>query len=72
MKNKLNTIPEAITAIKNGDAPDGDLVALAGLRSKHNTYMSVPLLWTIVLKKNAPNPPPHDAFREQKGSYSVS
>ncbi len=37
-----------ITAIKNGDAPDGDLVALAGLRSKHNTYMSVPLIWTMI------------------------
>ena len=36
-----------ITAIKNGEAPDGDLVALAGLRSKHNTYMSVPLIWTM-------------------------
>ena len=33
-----------ITAIKNGEAPDGDLVALAGLRSKHNTYLSVPLI----------------------------
>ena len=39
-----------ISAIKNGEAPDGDLVALAGLRSKHNTYMSVPLLWTITLQ----------------------
>ena len=37
-----------ITAIKNGDAPDGTDVALAGLRSKHNTYMSVPLLWTMI------------------------
>ena len=37
-----------ISAIKNGDAPDGELVALAGLRSKHNTYMSVPLLWTMI------------------------
>ena len=36
-----------INAIKNGDAPDGDLLALAGLRSKHNTYMSVPLVWTM-------------------------
>ena len=34
--------------IKNGDAPDGDLLALAGLRSKHNTYMSVPLVWTMI------------------------
>ena len=33
-----------ITAIKNGEAPDADLAALAGLRSKHNTYMSVPLI----------------------------
>ena len=37
-----------ITAIKNGEAPDGDLVALAGLRSKHNTYMSIPLIWTMI------------------------
>ena len=37
-----------INAIKNGDAPDGELVALAGLRSKHNTYMSVPLIWTMI------------------------
>ena len=37
-----------ITAIKNGDAPNGDDVALAGLRSKHNTYLSVPLLWTMI------------------------
>ena len=37
-----------ITAIKDGDAPDGADVALAGLRSKHNTYMSVPLIWTMI------------------------
>jgi uncharacterized membrane protein len=36
-----------ITAIKAGDAPDGALVKLAGLRSKHNTYMSVPLLFLM-------------------------
>ena len=39
---------QIITAIKNGEAPDGNLVALAGLRSKHNTYMSVPLIWTMI------------------------
>jgi uncharacterized membrane protein len=33
-----------ITAIKNGQAPDPADPALAGLRSKHNTFMSVPLL----------------------------
>lgn len=37
-----------IRAIKNGEAPDGNLAALAGLRSKHNTYMSVPLVWTMI------------------------
>ena len=37
-----------ITAIKNGEAPEADLVGLAGLRSKHNTYMSVPLIWTMM------------------------
>ncbi len=37
-----------ITAIKNGDAPSADLVGLAGMRSKHNTYLSVPLVWTMI------------------------
>ncbi|MED5475904.1 MAG: urate hydroxylase PuuD [Candidatus Neomarinimicrobiota bacterium] len=37
-----------ITAIKDGSGPDGNDVALAGLRSKHNTYMSVPLFWTMM------------------------
>jgi len=37
-----------ITAIKNGEAPDAKDPALAGLRSKHNTYMSVPLLLLMV------------------------
>jgi len=37
-----------ITAIKNGEAPSADDAGLAGLRSKHNTYMSVPLIWTMI------------------------
>jgi uncharacterized membrane protein len=37
-----------ITAIKNGEKPDADLVAMAGLRSKCNTYLSVPLIWTMI------------------------
>ena len=37
-----------ITATKQGQAPDAALVAQAGARSRHNTYMSVPLLWTMV------------------------
>ena len=39
---------QIIPAIKNGDKPDPDLVKLAGLRSKHNTYMSLPLLWAMM------------------------
>jgi len=39
---------KVIAAIKNSEAPDGSLLALAGLRSKHNTYMSVPLIWTMI------------------------
>ncbi len=37
-----------IRAVKNGEAPDANLVKLAGLRSRHNTYMSLPLLWTMI------------------------
>ena len=37
-----------IRAVKNGDAPDPADPALAGLRSKHNTYMSLPLFWAMM------------------------
>jgi len=37
-----------ITAIKNGEAPNPADPAMAGTRSKHNTYMSVPLLFFMV------------------------
>ena len=37
-----------IAAVRDGQAPDAALVALAGLRSRHNTYMSVPLVFTMV------------------------
>ena len=37
-----------ITAIKAGQAPDPAVVALAGLRSRHNTFMSVPLIFFMV------------------------
>ena len=39
---------QIINAIKNGETPDANLAALAGLRSKHNTYMSIPLIWTMI------------------------
>ena len=37
-----------IAAIKAGQAPDAAVVALAGLRSKQNTYMSVPLVFFMM------------------------
>lgn len=37
-----------ITAVKSGTPPDAALVALAGARSKHNTFMSVPLVLTML------------------------
>lgn len=39
---------QIIRATKEGTAPDAALVALAGTRSKHNTYMSVPLIFTMM------------------------
>jgi len=37
-----------IRAVKNGETPDAGLVKIAGLRSRQNTYMSVPLLWAMI------------------------
>lgn len=37
-----------ITATKNGEATDPAIVALAGMRSRHNTYMSVPLIFMML------------------------
>ncbi len=37
-----------ITAIRDGQAPDAGLVAMAGQRSRHNPYMSVPLVWMMI------------------------
>ena len=37
-----------IPAVKEGTPPDAALVARAAQRSRHNTYLSVPLLWTMI------------------------
>jgi len=37
-----------ITAVKEGTAPDPAWAALAGARSRHNVYMSVPLVWAMI------------------------
>lgn len=37
-----------ITATKSGEKPDPADPAMAGLRSKHNTYMSIPLVFAMV------------------------
>jgi uncharacterized membrane protein len=37
-----------ITGVKTGTPADAAIVAMAGLRSRHNTYLSVPLVWTMI------------------------
>jgi uncharacterized membrane protein len=37
-----------IAATRDGQAPPADKPALASQRSKHNTYLSVPLVWTMI------------------------
>jgi uncharacterized membrane protein len=37
-----------IAATKAGTPPDAELVAQAGLRSRHNTFMSVPLIFMMI------------------------
>jgi uncharacterized membrane protein len=39
---------QIIKGIATGEAVDATVPALAGLRSKHNTYMSVPLVFTML------------------------
>jgi len=42
-----------ITAVRDGQAPDPGVVAVAGQRSRQNTYMSVPLVWTMLNSHNS-------------------
>ncbi len=37
-----------IGGLKSGNPADAGTVAMAGARSKHNTYMSVPLVWAMI------------------------
>src|SRR4030095_11922849 len=39
---------QLIRAVKEGSAQDAHLWKHAGARSRHNTYLSVPLLWTMI------------------------
>jgi len=39
---------KVVPAIKEGAVPDAALVAQAAQRSRHNTYLSVPLVWTMI------------------------
>lgn len=39
---------QIINGIKSGMPADASVVALAGARSRHNVYMSVPLVWTMI------------------------
>lgn len=37
-----------VAAVRDGNPPDAALVGMAGTRSRHNTYMSVPLVFTMI------------------------
>ena len=39
---------EIVTAIRDGNPPPADRVAMAGQRSRHNVYMSIPLVWAMI------------------------
>src|SRR5436309_3228727 len=39
---------QIVAAIRDGQAPDPALVTRAGTRSRHNAYLSVPLVWTML------------------------
>jgi uncharacterized membrane protein len=42
-----------ISGIKSGTPADAAIVTMAGARSRHNVYMSVPLLWTMINSHSA-------------------
>jgi uncharacterized membrane protein len=42
-----------ITAVRDGTPADPTWAPVAGLRSRHNTYMSVPLVWAMINSHNA-------------------
>ncbi|HZV11637.1 MAG TPA: urate hydroxylase PuuD, partial [Candidatus Kapabacteria bacterium] len=37
-----------INGVKNGPPADAEVVRVAGARSRHNTYLSVPLVWAMI------------------------
>lgn len=39
---------KVLAAIKAGTPPDPKVLAEVGQRSRHNTYLSVPLIWTMI------------------------
>jgi uncharacterized membrane protein len=39
---------KVLAALKEGTAPDPNVLAQVGQRSRHNTYLSVPLIWTMI------------------------
>jgi len=39
---------KVIAAVKEGTLPDAALAAQTAQRSRHNTYLSVPLVWTMI------------------------
>ncbi|MEE9167539.1 MAG: urate hydroxylase PuuD [Candidatus Neomarinimicrobiota bacterium] len=48
---------KVVSAIKEGKAPDQTLLAHVGMRSRHNTYLSIPLIWLMINSHHAGTPP---------------
>ncbi|HXG01635.1 MAG TPA: urate hydroxylase PuuD [Bacteroidota bacterium] len=45
---------KVIAAVKEGTTPDPAVVALVGTRSRHNTFLSVPLFYTMINMHTTP------------------
>ncbi len=45
---------KVIAAVKDGGTPDPAIVALVAARSKHNTFLSVPLFYTMINMHTSP------------------
>lgn len=39
---------KVLAAVKEGTMPDPALMAMVGSRSRHNTYLSIPLVWAMI------------------------
>ena len=48
---------QIIAAVNEGRAPDAEVLALFSMRARHNTYLSVPVIWAMIDAHHAGTPP---------------